>query len=111
MTLLPACDSLLAGLHHTTSTHHLPFVFHRNGERIKYSRAACANACEAAGCSAALMHDMRRSAVRTFERAGVPRSVTMLIVGQQTESICPPLWQRGRSYATRGGGSPVCLRG
>jgi hypothetical protein len=30
---------------------------------------------------------MRRSAVRTFERAGVPRSVAMLIVGHKTESI------------------------
>ena len=30
---------------------------------------------------------MRRSAVRTFERAGVPRSVVMSIVGHKTESI------------------------
>jgi len=30
---------------------------------------------------------MRRSAVRTFERAGVPRSVAMSIVGHKTESI------------------------
>ena len=33
------------------------------------------------------MHDMRRSAVRTFERAGVPRSVAMSIVGHKTASI------------------------
>ena len=31
--------------------------------------------------------DMRRCAVRTFERAGVPRSVAMSIVGHKTESI------------------------
>jgi hypothetical protein len=30
---------------------------------------------------------MRRSAVRTFERAGVPRSVAMSIVEHKTESI------------------------
>lgn len=30
---------------------------------------------------------MRRSAVRTFERAGVPRSVAMSLVGHKTESI------------------------
>jgi hypothetical protein len=42
---------------------------------------------QAAGCPGALVHDMRRSAVRTFERAGVPRSVAMSIVGQKTESI------------------------
>lgn len=64
-----------------------PFVFHRNGERIGYFRSAWWNACNAAGCPDALVHDMRRSAVRTFERAGVPRSVAMSIVGHKTESI------------------------
>ena len=64
-----------------------PFVFHRNGYSIKYFRAAWANACKAAGCPNALIHDLRRSAVRTFERAGVPRSVAMAIVGHKTESI------------------------
>jgi integrase len=64
-----------------------PFVFHRNGERIVHFRAAWKNACKAAGCPGALVHDMRRSAVRTFERAGVPRSVAMSIVGHKTESI------------------------
>jgi hypothetical protein len=64
-----------------------PFVFHRNGERISHFRAACKNACKAAGCPGALVHDMRRSAVRTFERAGVPRSVAMSLVGHKTESI------------------------
>jgi hypothetical protein len=62
-------------------------VFHRNGERIRYFRTAWQNACEAAGCPDALVRDMRRSAVRTFERAGVPRSVAMSIVGHKTESI------------------------
>jgi integrase len=64
-----------------------PFVFHRNGVRIGYFRSAWRNACKAAGCPGALVHDMRRSAVRTFERAGVPRSVAMSIVGHKTESI------------------------
>ena len=65
----------------------MPFVFHRNGERIKEFRTAWKNACQAAGCPGKLIHDMRRSAVRTFERAGVPRSVAMSIVGHKTESI------------------------
>ena len=63
------------------------FVFHRNGERITTFRTAWKNACKAAGCPGKLIHDMRRSAVRTFERAGVPRSVAMSIVGHKTESI------------------------
>ena len=63
------------------------FVFHRDGERILTFRKAWAVACESAGCPDKLIHDMRRSAVRTFERAGVPRSVAMSIVGHKTESI------------------------
>lgn len=63
-----------------------PFVFHRNGERIVTFRTAWQSACKA-GCPGKLIHDMRRSAVRTFERAGIPRSVAMSIVGHKTESI------------------------
>jgi Phage integrase family len=50
-----------------------PFVFNSNGERIKTFRTAWKNACKAAGCPGKLIHDMRRSTVRTFERAGVCR--------------------------------------
>jgi integrase len=64
-----------------------PFVFHRSGEQIMTFRTAWKNACKAAGCPGRLIHDMRRSAVRTFKRAGVPRSVAMSIVGHKTESI------------------------
>ena len=39
-----------------------------------------------AGCPNALVHDMRRSAVRTFERAGVPRSAAVSMVGHKNES-------------------------
>lgn len=65
----------------------VPLVFHRDGDRIKYFRAAWSSACTEAGCPNALIHDMRRSAVRTFERAGVPRSAAMSMVGHKTESI------------------------
>lgn len=62
-------------------------VFHRGGRPIKYFRAAWQNACKEAGCPNAIVHDMRRSAVRTFERAGVPRSVAMSFTGHLTESV------------------------
>ena len=38
----------------------VPFVFHRNGKRIKYLRAAWEDACTEAGYPNALVHDMRR---------------------------------------------------
>lgn len=62
-------------------------VFHRNGEPIKYFRAAWKNACKEAGCPNAIVHDLRRSAVRLYERAGVPRSVAMSFTGHLTESV------------------------
>jgi hypothetical protein len=34
-----------------------------------------------------LLHDFRRSAVRTLERSGVPRSTAMAMVGHKTEAI------------------------
>jgi integrase len=64
-----------------------PFVFHRHGKQIREFRTAWTNACKTAGCPGKLIHDMRRSAVRTLERAGVPRSTAMQMVGHKTESI------------------------
>ena len=65
-----------------------PYVFHRpDGLRIKDFRATWKAACEAAGHPGKLFHDFRRSAVRTLERSGVPRSTAMAMVGHKTESI------------------------
>jgi integrase len=86
-----------------------PYVFHRpDGSRIKDLRGSgrrspvaigpkksgrsdfrktWANACAAAGHPGKLFHDFRRSAVRTLERSGVPRSTAMAMVGHKTESI------------------------
>jgi integrase len=40
-----------------------------------------------AGLPGILIHDLRRSAVRNLEAAGVSRSVAMKITGHQTESV------------------------
>lgn len=63
------------------------YVFHRSGYRVRHIRGAWNHACAVAGVSGRLFHDLRRSAVRNMERAGVPRSIQMAIVGFKTESI------------------------
>ena len=65
-----------------------PYVFHRaDGSQIKDFRALWRTACETAGYPGKLFHDFRRSALRTPERSGVPRSTAMAMVGHKTESI------------------------
>ncbi|MFQ5830901.1 MAG: tyrosine-type recombinase/integrase [Candidatus Methylomirabilia bacterium] len=65
----------------------IPWVFHRNGKPIKDFRGAWKTACKKAGVPARIPHDFRRTAVRNLERAGVPRSVAMKMVGHKTEAI------------------------
>ncbi len=49
----------------------IPWIFHRNGKRIRDFREAWATACKAAGQEGRLIYDMKRSAARNFVRAGV----------------------------------------
>ncbi|HEX6031862.1 MAG TPA: site-specific integrase [Tepidiformaceae bacterium] len=65
----------------------IPWVFHRSGRPIKSFRRAWLTACKAAGIPDRIPHDFRRTAVRSLERAGVPRSTAMKMVGHKTESI------------------------
>jgi integrase len=65
----------------------VPWVFHREGRPIRDFRAAWKAACKRAKLSYKIPHDFRRTAVRNLERAGVPRSVAMELVGHQTESV------------------------
>ena len=62
-------------------------VFHRDCEPIKSFRRAWRSACRAAGVPGRIFHDFRWTAVRNLERAGVPRSVAMQMVGHKTEAI------------------------
>jgi integrase len=64
----------------------IPWVFHRKGKPIRSYYKAWHTACAKAGIQR-IRHDMRRTAVRNLERAGVPRSAAMAIVGHKTESV------------------------
>src|SRR5207253_4099951 len=78
----------------------VPWLFHREGRPIKSFRRAWLAACKQAGLARVVTrgeqkigyplripHDFRRTAVRNLERADVPRSTAMAMVGMRTESI------------------------
>jgi integrase len=62
-------------------------VFHRSGSPIKSLRRGWKAACKDAGRPGLLLHDLRRSAVRNLERAGISRSVAMELNGHKTEAV------------------------
>ncbi len=80
----------------------IPWLFHRGGKPIKTFRRSWLTACVKAGLGteirsangklikkigARIPHDFRRTAIRNLERAGVPRSSAMKMVGHRTESV------------------------
>jgi integrase len=70
----------------TTSNLRCSATYRRsNGCRDYYG--AWDEACRLAGLPDRIAHDLRRTAVRNLERAGVPRSASMKMTGHKTESV------------------------
>lgn len=65
----------------------IPYVFHRDGRPVRNMSKAWQIACERVGVGGAWFHDLRRSAVRNLERAGVPQSTAMKLTGHLTASV------------------------
>jgi len=64
-----------------------PYVFHRRGKRIASFRKAFKAAAAQSEMPGLVPHDMRRSAVRNFRRAGLSENEGMKLSGHETDSI------------------------
>lgn len=69
--------------YHTIIRH----VFTRRGRPLKDFYTSWRSACDRAGLSGKMLHDLRRTAVRNLERAGVPRSVATKLTGHKCEDV------------------------
>ena len=64
-----------------------PWVFNRNGKRIKIIKHCWDTACKLAGCPGRIPHDLRRTAIRAMVRAGISEHTAMLMSGHKTASV------------------------
>ena len=62
-------------------------VFSREGATIVDFRKAWATACKRAEVKGLHFHDLRRSAVRNMDRAGIPRATIRRIIGHETDAM------------------------
>ncbi len=58
-----------------------------DGKPVRDFRETWANACSSAGVPGLLFHDLRRTAARNLQRAGIAEGVIMKIGGWRTRSV------------------------
>lgn len=63
------------------------WVVHRGGERLRGGYDAWRSACRRAGLEGLMLHDLRRTAARSYVRSGVPEHVVMRVLGHRTRSM------------------------
>jgi integrase len=64
-----------------------PYVFHRNGRRIRDFYTASRSAAKRVGWRGLMLHDFRRPTARNLVHAGVPERVATAITGHKTRAI------------------------
>jgi integrase len=64
-----------------------PYVSHRGGHKLVNIKRPWAKACKAASVAGLLFHDLRRSAVRNLDKAGMSQSVAMHVTGHKRDSV------------------------
>ena len=86
---LPIIGELLEVIQRRLAVRRLdcPYVFHREGKPIASFRKAFKAAAAQIGMPGLVPHDMRRSAVRNFRRAGLSENEGMKLSGHETDSI------------------------
>lgn len=74
-------------LRHSQRNLGCPYVFHRDGKRIKNIYKSWNPICAKIGLKGRLLHDLRRTAVRNLVRSGVIETVAMKITGHRTRNV------------------------
>ena len=64
-----------------------PYVVQRSGKPVYDPRKSWTKACTIAGLSDLWRHDLRRSAIRNLDRAGVSPKIATTISGHKTRSV------------------------